>query len=311
MVTWAVFPGQGSQYVGMARELHQADARVRELYQVASDALGEDLAAISFDGPQEKLKQTRFTQPAILVHSLSLLTLIGERLPAAQFTAGHSLGEYSALAASGVLSFEDAIRAVVVRATAMEAACQSQPGTMATALGLSREQIMTAIEMGSNSGIVVAANINSDAQIVASGSVDGVQGFMAAAKELGAKRVIQLEVGGAFHSPLMASATETLAQFLTTIEFSEPRFPVIPNVTAVPDRNPASLRSLLAQQITSSVRWSDTMKAMMTANVTRVIEIGPGKVLTTLAKREMPGVTTINIDTLADIDQLLATEVGA
>lgn len=309
MTTALLFPGQGSQYVGMAQALYEADQRVRSLYELASDQLGEDIAALSFSGPTEKLRQTRFTQPAILLHSLALLTILDDRIPEARFAAGHSLGEYSALTAADVLTAEDAIRAVVVRATAMEQACQAHPGTMATALGLSRDLVMQAIERGSAVGVVVAANINADSQIVASGSHEGVTAFMAAAKELGAKKVIQLEVGGAFHSPLMSPATESLAQFLGTLNFRPPQIPVVPNVTAEPEENEFHLRTLLAEQVTSPVRWADTMRLLEREGVTHVIEIGPGKVLATLARREMVGITAANIDTMADVENFLAQAV--
>ena len=300
------FPGQASQYVGMGKDLHEHSAEVRALYELASHELKVDLARLSFEGPAEQLKQTRFTQPAILVHSLAVMRILGEDLPPFDFAAGHSLGEYGALAAAGALSFEDAIRAVVRRATLMEQACVAQPGTMAAMMGMSEDQVIELCAKASSAGIVVPANFNSNAQIAVSGSLAGVNEAVRIAKEMGAKRAIVLEVGGAFHSPLMASAQQGMKEFLSTLQINSPRVPVVANVSAAPVSDPAKIRELLVAQITSPVKWSQSMTTLVSVGVTRIIEIGPGKVLTGLAKREMTPESMTNLDTLADIQAFSA-----
>ncbi|MFQ6009278.1 MAG: ACP S-malonyltransferase, partial [Candidatus Zixiibacteriota bacterium] len=193
------FPGQGSQYVGMAKDLHVAYPSVRQLYQLASDEIGVDIAKLSFEGPSEELKKTRFTQPAILLHSLAVLTALQENLPQFDYAAGHSLGEYGALAVTKALSFEDAIKAVVKRASLMEEACQVHPSTMAAILGLDAEKVATICDVASSTGIVVPANFNSSVQVVISGEPRAVKEAVVLAREAGAKRAVLLEVGGAFH----------------------------------------------------------------------------------------------------------------
>jgi [acyl-carrier-protein] S-malonyltransferase len=300
------FPGQASQYVGMGKDLHESSAEVRNLYQLASDELHADLAKLSFEGPAEQLKQTRFTQPAILVHSLSALTILGNELPPFDFAAGHSLGEYGALAATGAFSFADAIKAVVCRAALMEEACIAQPGTMAALLGMTEEQVEQVCRKASHAGVVVPANFNSGAQIAISGAAPAVEEAVRVAKEMGAKRAIMLEVGGAFHSPLMASAQAGMREYLQRVAVCTPRVPVIANVTAGPVTEPAQIRQLLVAQITSPVKWSHTMAYLASQGVTRIIEIGPGKVLTGMAKREMNPESMVNLDTLADMQAFTA-----
>lgn len=300
------FPGQASQYVGMGKDLHEHSADVRALYQLASDELKVNLAELSFEGPAEKLKQTRFTQPAILVHSLAVMKILGDAMPPFEFAAGHSLGEYGALAAAGALTFEDAIRAVVRRATLMEEACVAQPGTMAALMGMSEEQVVELCQKASSAGIVVPANFNSNSQIAISGSQAGVNEAVKIAKDMGAKRAILLEVGGAFHSPLMAPAQAGMREFLSTLKISAPGVPVVANVTASAVSEPMQIRDLLVAQITSPVKWSQSMGYLVSQGVTRIIEVGPGKVLTGLAKREMNPETMLNLDTLADIQAFAA-----
>jgi [acyl-carrier-protein] S-malonyltransferase len=307
--TTLFFPGQASQYVGMGKDLYEHSAAVRRLYELASTDLKVDLAKLSFEGPAEKLKQTRFTQPAILVHSLAVMTVLGEEFPAFDYAAGHSLGEYGALAAAGALSFDDAIAAVVRRATLMEEACVAQPGTMAAMMGLSEAQIIEVCAKASSAGVVVPANFNSNSQIAVSGSIAGVEEAVRVAKEMGAKRAIMLEVGGAFHSPLMAPAQAGMKEFLSQVTINSPRVPVVANVTARPVSEPAQIRDLLVSQITSPVKWSHTMAYLVSQGVTRLIEVGPGKVLTGLARREMNPEVMINLDTLADIQAFTAPVV--
>ncbi|MBD3401941.1 ACP S-malonyltransferase [candidate division GN15 bacterium] len=295
------FPGQASQYVGMGKDLYDASAEVRRLYQLAADEIGEDIAKLSFEGPAETLKRTRFTQPAILLHSLAVLTMLKEAELSFDYAAGHSLGEYGALAVCGAMSFDDAIKAVVRRASLMEEACVANPGTMAAVMGLSDEQISTVCAEAAGDGVVVPANYNSDVQIVISGSVDAVTRAADKAKEAGAKRAMLLEVGGAFHSPLMAPARDGLHDYLQGLAISEPSKPVVANVTATEVLDSEDIRRLLVEQVTSPVRWAQTMSFLRKNGVTRIIEIGPGKVLTGLAKRDMRPEQSANLDTLEDV----------
>lgn len=304
-----VFPGQASQYVGMGKDLYESDAAVRKLYEIASDEIGEDIAGLSFNGPAEKLKETRFTQPAILLHSLAVLTILGDRLPKASLTAGHSLGEYGSLALAGVLSPEDAIRAVVKRSALMEDACRRNKGTMAAIMGLDENSIVECCEMASVKGVVVPANFNSGNQIVISGAVNGVEEACRLCKEKGAKRAIMLEVGGAFHSPLMEPAKDGMREYLAGLEFNTPGVTIIPNVTGRSENDPEKLKYLLVEQITSPVRWYQTMQHMKAEKVDVVFEIGPGKVLAGLFKRELNEAQIYNIDTLEDIAKSEAIRV--
>jgi len=294
----------------MGRELHEKSDKVRQYYAQASDLLGDDLARISFEGPAEKLKQTIFTQPAILIHSLALLEILGDQLPPPTYTAGHSLGEYVALVSGGALTPQNAITAVCTRARLMEQACVDKPGTMAAILALSDDKLDEVCREASSVGIVARANINSALQVAVSGEFQAVEEACRLAKEAGAKRAVVLEVGGAFHSPLMASATDGMQTCLNEIEIQDAHTPVIANVTARPVTKADEIRKLLVEQITSPVRWRDTMAYFMSQGVTDVIEIGPGKVLTGLAKRDMPGVNLYNIDHLADMETLLAALPG-
>ncbi len=305
-----VFPGQASQYVGMGRDLYDASEEVRKMYANASEYIGEDIARISFDGPAETLKQTRFTQPAILLHSLAVLTLLKDNIPETEVTAGHSLGEYGALALAGVLGFDDAVRAVARRASLMEKACQKEPSTMAAILGLEETKIAEICKSASASGVVVPANYNSSGQVVISGAVAGVEKACELCKEAGAKRAMILQVGGAFHSPLMASAQDGMREFLDTLTFNKPKIDIIPNVTATQERDAMMLKELLIEQLTTPVRWYQTMKAINQYGIDTFIEVGPGKVLTGLAKREIRNSNIMNIDTLQDVEQFKTVPVG-
>ena len=302
------FPGQASQYVGMAKNLYENSAEVRRLYELASDEISVDIARLSFEGPADELKRTRFTQPAILLHSLAVLKILGDDLPDFNYAAGHSLGEYGALAVTGALSFEDAIRAVVKRAALMEDACQKNPGTMAATMGLTPEQVQKICDEASPFGVVVPANFNSEGQIVISGDIPAVEKAAELAKAAGAKRAMMLQVGGAFHSPLMESARHSLEEFLRGITINRPSQPVIANVTAEPVTEREQIRALLVKQVTSPVRWAQTMAYLRQAGVTRIYEIGPGKVLTGLAKREMRPQESVNLDALADIAAMAPTK---
>ena len=301
------FPGQASQYVGMGRDLYESSEEVRNLYKIASDEMNLDLPRLSFEGPVEELKRTRITQPAILVHSLAVLTVLGDRLPEFDFAAGHSLGEYGALAVTGALSFEDAIKAVVTRAHLMEDACQAKPGTMAAIVGLDEGQIDAICKAASAKGIVVPANFNSASQIAISGDMAGIEEATRLAREAGAKRAIVLEVGGAFHSPLMEPARDGLSQYLKGITFNTPAKPVVANVTGYAVTEGTQIRDLLVKQVTAPVRWAQTMSYLVDQGVTTVVEIGPGKVLTGLAKRDMRPEHMETLDRIEDIESSTVT----
>jgi [acyl-carrier-protein] S-malonyltransferase len=292
----------------MAKDLYENSAEVRRLYELASDEISADIARLSFEGPADELKRTRFTQPAILLHSLAVLKILGDDLPDFDYAAGHSLGEYGALAVTGALSFEDAIRAVVKRAVLMEDACRKNPGTMAATMGLTPEQVQKICDEASPVGVVVPANFNSEGQTVISGDIAAVEKAAELAKAAGAKRAIMLQVGGAFHSPLMEPARHGLEKFLRNITINRPGRPVIANVTAEPVTEPEQIRALLVKQVTSPVRWAQTMSYLRQAGVTRIYEIGPGKVLTSLAKREMQPQEAMNLDVLTDIAAMAPTK---
>lgn len=306
--TALLFPGQASQYVGMARDLYEHSSEVRALYELAADEMGVDIAKLSFEGPIEEITRTANTQPAILLHSLAVLKILGDQPGEFDYTAGHSLGEYSALAAAGSISFENAIKAVIRRATLMEVACQAKPGTMAAVMGLSEEQLTEVCDQAE--GIVVPANFNSSAQLVISGENAAVERATVLAREAGARRTVMLTVGGAFHSPLMESARVGMAEFLAPLEINKPTRPVIANVTAEPVDDPEQIRALLVQQIVAPVRWAQTTAYMKQAGVTKIIEIGPGKVLTGLAKRELRPELSLNLDKLEDINSFTSAMAG-
>ena len=303
------FPGQASQYVGMAKDLYEHSSDVKALYDLASKEIGEDIAKLSFDGPQEKLKETRFTQPAILLHSMSVLTILKENILQFDFACGHSLGEYAALAVTGTMTYGEALKAVVKRAALMEEACNRNPGTMAAIIGLDEKQVEELCKKSSTNGVVVPANFNSKNQIVISGDVEAVKLAAEIAKEMGAKRAILLEVGGAFHSPLMQPARDGLKTYLNSVKMNNPTVPVIANVTAQPVTNAEDVKKLLVEQITAPVRWAQTMEYLTNNQATTVIEIGPGKVLSGMAKRDMPTEKIVNLDTLADIETFVSVAV--
>ncbi|MEW5700645.1 MAG: ACP S-malonyltransferase [Candidatus Zixiibacteriota bacterium] len=302
MRTALLFPGQASQYVGMGADLHAAHAMAREMYETARRVLGYDLAELSFRGPAERLVQTIHTQPAIYVHSCIMHRLASEQGLTFEFAAGHSLGEYSALVAAGVLTYEDGLLAVAKRAQFMQEACDAHPGTMAAILGLGYEAVQSACASASKGGeIVVAANFNAEKQIAISGSLAGIDVASALAREAGAKRVIPLAVGGAFHSPLMHPAPERLAPVLDTLTFRPAQRPVVLNVTADPTTDPGTIKSCLLNQLIQPVLWFPTMQRLQREQTTRLIEVGPKKVLLGLAKTVLDGAEALSLDTVADL----------
>jgi [acyl-carrier-protein] S-malonyltransferase len=303
--TALVFPGQASQYVGMAKDLYDASEDVKALFGRASDILGFDLADICFNGPLDKLTRTEHTQPAVLVHSLAVLKMLGDALPKPAFCAGHSLGEFSALACAGVLSFEDAIAAVKDRSNLMKQSCDTTDGTMTAAIGGDEDSVSRLVADAAKHGILQPANYNSPGQIAMSGDTSAVKFAQENYKEYGFKRMLPLKVGGAFHSPLMQYAADRMGDALAGLKFSNPRCPVVANVTAKPVDSGEMSRKLLIQQITSPVKWQQSVLEMRDLGVTRFVEIGPGKVLTGLIKKIAPDVETANIDTFEHVELLM------
>jgi [acyl-carrier-protein] S-malonyltransferase len=289
-----IFPGQGSQYVGMARDLYEKHPPARELMDQADALLGVPLTKICFEGPEEELRQTRNTQPAIFLHSIVAFRLL--KVTEAAMVAGHSLGEYSALVAAGALSFDDALRLVRLRGELMQKAGEEKRGTMAAVVGLESDVVERLCEEASSAGVVQPANFNSPGQTVISGSVEGVRRGMTLAKERGAKLVKELVVSGAFHSPLMASAGEGLKQALSRTRIENARIPVYTNVTAEPVIGAEEIRDLLYRQLTHPVRWEQSVCNMVRDGADRFTEVGPGKVLQGLVKRISPAATAGGVD---------------
>lgn len=294
-----LFPGQGSQYVGMGKDLYEQNRQAREIFEQADSIVGIPLSRICFEGPEEELKQTKNTQPAIFLHSIVLSKLY--RGQPAAMAAGHSLGEYSALMYAGALSFEDALKLVRLRGELMQRAGIEQPGTMAAVVGLEPSVVGEVCCEAWPTGIVQAANFNSPGQIVISGSVAGVRKAMELAKARGAKMVKELPVSGAFHSPLMEVAKTGLKAALEKTSIRDAGIPVYANVTAKPVQKAEEIRDLLYQQLTSPVRWEETVSNMSADGATTFVEIGPGKVLQGLVRRIRGDVETRGIEKLADI----------
>ena len=277
-----VFPGQGVQFSGMGKDLHDASQDARMRFEQANDILGFDIASIMFEGTEEELKQTKVTQPAIFLHSVILAECLGDAFQP-QMVAGHSLGEFSALVAAGALGFKDGLSLVSARANAMQKACELQPSTMAAVLGL--ENTVVEEICGDTDGVVVAANYNCPGQLVISGEVPAVEAACHALSEAGARRALMLPVGGAFHSPLMEPAREELATAIAQADIQSPRCPIYQNVSAEPTSDPQLIRQQLVAQLTSPVRWTQTMEAMIADGAKEVTEVGPGKVLQGLFKK--------------------------
>jgi [acyl-carrier-protein] S-malonyltransferase len=283
-----VFPGQGSQFTGMGKDLYEKSALAKEMMEKANEILGFRLTDIMFEGSEEDLKQTKVTQPAIFLHSVVLAACMGESFKP-DMVAGHSLGEFSALVANKALAFEDALRLVSARALAMQKACEAQPSTMAAILGL-EDSVVEEVCAGID-GVVVAANYNCPGQLVISGEVGAIDAACAALTAAGAKRALKLAVGGAFHSPLMQPAQMELEAAIAATPFSQPICPVYQNVTASAVSDPNEIKKNLIVQLTAPVKWTQTMNTMLADGCAEVIEVGPGKVLQGLFKkvnRELP-----------------------
>jgi [acyl-carrier-protein] S-malonyltransferase len=277
-----VFPGQGAQFSGMGKDLYDNSEEAKKLFEQANDILGFDITNIMFNGTDEELKQTKVTQPAVFLHSVILAKTLGDEFKP-NMVAGHSLGEFSALVASGALSFESGLRLVSARALAMQDACEAEPSTMAAILGL-EDEVVEQVCADTN-GIVVAANYNCPGQLVISGAVEAVKAACEKAKEAGAKRAMVLPVGGAFHSPLMEPAKQKLEAAINETEFAIPVCPIYQNVTAAATTDPEVIKSNLIAQLTGPVKWPQIVKAMLTDGATSFTEVGPGKVLQGLVKK--------------------------
>lgn len=277
-----VFPGQGAQFPGMGKDLYENSELAKDLFEQANSILGFRITDIMFEGEKEELTQTKVTQPAIFLHSAILAKVLGEDFNA-DMVAGHSLGEFSALVAADYMTFEDGLKLVYKRAMAMQKACEQNPSTMAAILGLEDslvEEICNKID-----GVVVPANYNCPGQLVISGSVEAIDEACEKLTEAGARRALKLPVGGAFHSPLMEPAQIELANAIEETPFKEGNCPVYQNVTAKAERDPNSIKSNLIKQLTASVKWTQTMQQMQSDGLSKVIEVGPGKVLQGLFKK--------------------------
>ena len=271
-----IFPGQGAQFVGMGKDLYDESAQAKELFEQANKILGFRITDLMFNGTDEDLRQTKVTQPAIFIHSVILATTLGDEFTP-DMVAGHSLGEFSALVAAKALSFEDGLKLVYKRALAMQKACEMNPSTMAAVLGLPDEKVEEVCQ--TIDAVVVPANYNCPGQVVISGTKEGIEEACTKMKEAGAKRAITLQVGGAFHSPLMEPAKVELSAAIEATNFSTPICPVYQNVSTVGETNPETIKKNLIAQLTSPVKWTQSVENMIADGATDFMELGPGKVL--------------------------------
>jgi len=298
-----LFPGQGAQAVGMGRALADAFLEARAVFAEADDVLGFSLSEICWQGPPERLKETRFAQPALLTHSVAAWRLLDRAGVRPEWTAGHSLGEYSACVAAGALEFRDAVRLVYLRGTLMFEAGRDRPGTMAAVLGVDRDGAERICAAASGAGVIVPANLNAPGQVVLSGDRAAVEEAAQRAGEFGAKRVVMLEVSGAFHSPLMEPAARGLAAELERTAFREPRCPVVANVSAAPLRHATEIREALQRQLLGSVRWEESMRRLLDLGAEGFVEIGTGRTLRGLLRSIERSAMSWNVE---DPDSLAA-----
>ena len=297
-----IFPGQASQKVGMGLDLYENTDLGKNYYDLANDILGEDIKDISFNGPDEKLKITKFTQPAIFIVSTIISHLLLKKGHNPDGVAGHSLGEYSALAAAGGIDFETGLELVKVRSNSMDNAGKLIPGTMAAVIGMDRARVKELTQKLSSEQIVVAANYNTENQIVISGNIETVKDFIDIAKENGARMAIPLNVSGAFHSPLMKPAREELADKLDSIEITDINIPIYPNVNAKPIRKGSDIKKSLINQLENPVLWFDSINNMVNDKFSKFTEIGPGKVLCGLNKKINKDLFTNNIESYRELE---------
>ncbi|MBW3113905.1 ACP S-malonyltransferase [Bacillus sp. MCCB 382] len=301
-----IFPGQGSQTVGMGKDLADQYPEVQSYFMKADERLGTNLSSVIFEGPQEELTQTTNAQPALLTTSMAILDRLKAEGITADYTAGHSLGEYSALVASGAMKFEDGVYAVRKRGEFMEEAVPDGEGTMAAVLGMDRDSLKEVTDLVTEEGHIVGlANLNCPGQIVISGTVKGVELASAKAKEAGAKRVIPLQVSGPFHSQLMKPAADQFVSILDSIVIEDASVPVIANVTAKPVTEREEIKRLLIEQLFSPVQWEDTVEKLLELGVDTFVEVGPGKVLSGLVKKVNRRVKTYSVQDEASLEQTI------
>jgi len=305
-----VFPGQGSQAVGMGKELSDAFPAAREIFEEIDDALNQKLSALMFGGPEEELTLTENAQPALMAVSLAAMAVLksegGVELPAvADFVAGHSLGEYSALAAAGAFSVADTARLLKTRGQAMQQAVPVGEGAMAALLGLDLDQAREVVEEAAGDEVLATANDNAPGQVVISGKREAVERAVDVAKEKGAKRAMLLQVSAPFHCPMMAPAADVMADALAVVNIEAPIVPLIANVTAAPVEDPAEIRELLVEQVTGMVRWRESCMTMREKGVETLVEVGSGKVLSGLARRIDKELSAVNIGSPADVEAFL------
>jgi len=311
--TAVVFPGQGSQFIGMGKEFLESDRQARKLMEMAQDKSGFPLEKLCLEGPMEDLTRVAYLQPAITVTNLICWQALQKALPGFQpaFLAGHSLGEYSALHASGAVSAEDCMALVTRRGELMEREGSEHPGGMRAVLGMTIDEIDVLIEEYPGTGIVVVANHNSEKQVVVSGDMEGLDGFSDACSEKGAK-VVPLNVSVANHSPLVAGAVEDFASFMSEIDFNQPSIPIVFNVTANEEIDPGTIRSIMARQIASRVRWLESVTRMLDGGVEVFVEVGPKKVLTGLMRKILPrgAATCVQFDTPEGLEKVVLAIEG-
>ncbi len=304
------FPGQGAQKVGMGKDLYDREPLAEKTFDRANEKLGYDLADVCFNGPEDRLTETRHSQPAIFVTSLAFYRVLQEKLddpiePAA--TAGLSLGEYTALVAAGALRFDDALDVVEVRARAMQEACDRQPGGMRSVMGMDLEDVESVCETLQEQGIIDVANVNAPNQIVISGEEAVLEEAEELLEERGAGRIVPLKVAGAFHSRLMQPAADAVEDALSDVQIRPPRFPVIANVTGMQVRDPDDIRHRLVEQLTSSVLWEPSVRTMIEEmGIHSFLEVGPGRVLSSLALKVSRDVETMSVQSVEDLDDFLA-----